>query len=128
MKYWAGAPFLFFFDPYAVYTYLDGSVWPVIKSNGLRNGGLSATHVNQSADHVMVGDITYNFQGLHSANHLSRGRGHNWILADGALVDGWNLGYGDGHVDWIGKSASEQRRLFHPTNRKYGPMWFYCIW
>ena len=128
MQYWAGADFLFFFDPYAVYTYLDGSVWPVITGNGLANGALSATHVNQSSDHAMIGDITYNYGWLLSANHLSRGRGPDWILLDNPIVDGWNLGYGDGHVEWIGKTPSDQQLLFHYKNRKYGPYWFFCTW
>ena len=120
-----GPPGHFYGENYSVLTYLDGSVWPALHQ--LKNGAKSATHANE-ADGAMIGECTYNFQGLFNANHVSRGRGSDWILADDPIVDGWNLAYGDGHVEWIAKYPEDQRFLFHPKNRSYGPNWFYSIW
>ena len=113
-------PFMFHADHYAIYTYLDGVFWPA--AHPLRNGALSATHVNLNATHAMVGDGTYNFQDFHfSANHVSYGRGFRF-------VEGWNTGYGDGHVNWITKSAAEQKGLFYRSNAQYASTWFPFFW
>ena len=114
--------FMFQADHYAIYTYLDGTFWPA--AFPLKNGALSATHVNLNATHAMVGDATYNVQNIYfNVNHTSYGsRGR-----DGRFVDGWNTGYGDGHVNWIAKSAIDQKRLFHRSNAQY-VNWIYFFW
>ena len=120
-----GPPGHFYADNYSVLTYLDGSVWPALHQ--LKNDATSATHANE-AEKAMIGESTYNFQSILNANHVSRGRGTSWFLADDPIVDGWNLAYGDGHLEWIAKYPEDQKFLFHPMNRSYGPMWFYSIW
>ena len=119
---------MFYLDNFNVLTYLGGSLYPVLES--LNDGALSATHLNES-DHCMIADAIYNYGWLTQASHVSRGRGSNWFL-EGAIgepiIDGWNLTYGDGHVEWIAMGPEDQKDFFQYKNRSYGPYWFHTRW
>ena len=118
----------FFLDNFNVLTYLDGSLYPVL--DRLHDGALSATHLNES-DHCMIADANYNYGWLTQANHVSRGRGANWFLVGligEPIIDGWNVAYGDGHVEWIAMGPEDQKDFFREKNRSYGPRWYFSRW
>jgi prepilin-type N-terminal cleavage/methylation domain-containing protein/prepilin-type processing-associated H-X9-DG protein len=90
----------FYRDQYSSFTYLDGestsSPWPI--AGLLGNGGLSATHTEQTSKHAMVGEAIFFHDVSAWGNHTPRGD-PNGYLPDGK-VNGFNIGFGDGHVVW----------------------------
>ena len=116
----------FYADMYVFLTYLDGSVFP-LAGPPLMPGATSATHLNE-AHKAMIADATFSLGAYSRTNHVSRGRGPNWWLVGDPIVDGWDIAYGDGHVEWTGKTAEEQREMFWYRNRSIGPNWHFTRW
>jgi prepilin-type N-terminal cleavage/methylation domain-containing protein len=117
---------VFFIDQYAVYTYLDeDSESALLPTEGVMgNGGLSATHTEQGSKHAMVGEGTYFYNaGDAWGNHSKRGN-PNGYLPDGK-VDGFNSGFGDGHVDW---QSGLDIDVFDFTSAQYYTTWTGFFW
>jgi hypothetical protein len=92
----------FYMDQYAVYTYLDdtsdAAFWSA--EGVVDNGGLSATHTEQTSKYAMVGDRTFFMLGSGVwVNHFPGSRRSTYSGFDGTVA-GYNTGYGDGHVSW----------------------------
>jgi prepilin-type N-terminal cleavage/methylation domain-containing protein len=116
----------FYMDQYCVYTYLDAdseaSPWP---SEGvLENGGLSATHVEQGSKYAMVGDGPYFYNAGDAWGNHSRNVNANGFLPDGT-VDGFNTGFGDGHVAW---QSGQDIDVYNFTTSQYYTSWTGFFW
>jgi prepilin-type N-terminal cleavage/methylation domain-containing protein len=115
---------IFFIDQYAVYTYLDedSDASPWSTEGVLGNGGLSATHTEQSSKHAMVGEGTFYYNaGDTWANHNNS---NSRFVPDGK-TNGYNTGYGDGHVTWISGQGVD---MFDFTTGQYYTSWTAFFW
>lgn len=119
----------FYMDMYAAYTYLNLDDFergrqPWYPAGMLLPNAYSATHFNQSADHAMVGDATFFHQPNVGANHVAGGIGSVWI-ANGRVIEGYNTGYGDGHVEWRSAAGIEFEL---PIEANYQTSWTGFFW
>ena len=119
----------FYMDQYAAYTYLDRKDWedgkqPWMPAGVLLPHALSATHFNQSSGHAMVGETTLYFQPWVGANHVAGGFRGTWVI-NGRVIEGYNTGYGDGHVEWVSGGDTDYG---DPREAEYHTSWTGYFW
>jgi len=118
--------YFFYADQYAIYTYLDGSVWQA--AGLLQNGGKVVSRRKAGSEEAMAGDTTFYIEGQPIArppvggNHSTEGGYGGW--ANGR-VTGWNTLYGDGHVSWI--HVDKPLTYFNRTTAQWYS-WFAFFW